>query len=679
MKTKASKKFTAIAFGFTLLSSLFTMTSCEDMLTVDNDDKIYVNANDTVYSYFGILKAVQDIAERQIILGELRGDLVSTTQYVTDTLHAIANFDDPQDGSCSMLNLRDYYNVINNCNLYIYNADTSVVKSNVKYMLPEYAQVCAIRAWTYLMLVQNYGSVPFITAPVTSLDVIDNFDYSNNLVNKDNLIDKILGTGIDQFLDTYYPSYGSWDNGAVSIAARKAIFPIRLILGDMYLLRGGSNNDYRKAAQYYYEYLNKTAGITTSEYCIATKNKGRNATEEFKFTSSKWGDWASQYTASDIADGITAIPSSANRQFGTMLTRVADIYGYTPTSSQSSNTVESSDGSQETSSSGAITVSPNYKSQTQPSGAYVTVNKNQSYIYYDNSIAVPVRLEYESGDARYGVSREEHQYDGEPYELCCKAAHGATFYYTIPVYRRSLVWLRLAEAINRSGFPQMAFAILKDGLCENNLPKHAIEYNTHLLINEQGDTVRNESGEYIVVTDTIPYLKLNNFGAMYYVDSLELDNFYLDFSDDTWNGNFGVHARGCGYGSWPAQASNNIRTNIGGYGDSITYDYSKLIIKQGYDPAVKDDAIEAVENLIVDELALELAFEGYRFTDLVRIANHKNLAGKNGTEWLAAKIADRDIRTNRFKGTSSGERNQEIYGKLKDENNWYFSVPKWGK
>lgn len=679
MKITASKKFTAIAFGFTLLSSFFTMTSCEDMLTVDNDDKIYVNANDTVYSYFGILKSVQNIAERQVILGELRGDLVSTTQYVTDTLHAIANFDDPQDGSCSMLNLRDYYNVINNCNLYIHFADTSVVKSNVKYMLPEYAQVCAIRAWTYLMLVQNYGSVPFITEPVTSLGIIDDFDYSNNLVTKDNLIDKILETGIEEFLDTYYPSYGSWDNGAVSIAARKAIFPIRLILGDMYLLRGGSDTDYRKAAQYYYDYLNKTASIITSEYCSATKAKGRNATEDYQYSSSGWGTWASQYTASTTSDCITAIPSSANRQFGTMLTRVADIYGYTPTSSQTNNTVESSDGSQETSSSGAITVSPNYKSQTQPSGAFVTVNKNQSYIYYDNSISVPVRMEYESGDARYGLSREEQKYDGEPYELCSKAAKSSSFYYTIPIYRRTLVWLRLAEAINRSGFPQMAFAILKDGLCENNLPTHAVDFKTHLLTNEQGDTLLNDSGEFIVVTDTTYYLKLNNFGAMYYVDSLELDNFYLDFTDDTWNGNYGIHARGCGFGQWPAQASNNIRTNIGGYGDSIAYDYSKLIANKGYDPEVKEDAIEAVENLIVDELALELAFEGYRFTDLVRIANHKNLAGRKGTEWLAAKVADRDVRINRFKDTASGKRNDEIYGKLLDTKNWYFSVPKWGK
>ena len=147
--------------------SLFTFTSCEDMLTVKTDDKSYISAQDTVYSYYGILRCIQDVAERHVILGELRGDLVSTTKYTTDTLHAISNFDNPQDGSCSMLNIRDYYNIINNCNLYIHNADTSKIKSNIKYMIPEYAQVCAIRAWTYLQLVNNYGEVPFITEPIT--------------------------------------------------------------------------------------------------------------------------------------------------------------------------------------------------------------------------------------------------------------------------------------------------------------------------------------------------------------------------------------------------------------------------------------------------------------------------------------------------------------------------------
>ena len=212
------KRYSILSLSFALLAGLFT-TSCEDILTVDTGDKSYVNANDTLYSYLGIMRCMQDVAERQVILGELRGDLVSSTEFTTDTLYAISNFDNPQDGSCSMLQISDYYNIINNCNFYIANADTNAIKSNVKYMIPEYAQVQSIRAWAYLQLVKNYGSVPFITRPVADLGVIKEFDYDANQATKENLVDLLLAEGLGKFVDTRYPSYGNWDNGAEKISS----------------------------------------------------------------------------------------------------------------------------------------------------------------------------------------------------------------------------------------------------------------------------------------------------------------------------------------------------------------------------------------------------------------------------------------------------------------------------
>ena len=673
-----------IAIGILTVSLTFT-TSCEDMLTVDTGDKSYTNANDTLYSYLGIMKCVQDVAERQVILNEVRGDLMTSTEYVTDTLHAIANFDDPEDGSCSMLDISDYYAIINNCNLYIANADTSKVKSNIKYMLPEYAQVQAIRAWTYLQLVNIYGEVPFIVEPIDNLDVVKNFNYSGNQVNKDNLIDKFLELGITRYVDTNYPNYNKYKTGAVDITARLLFIPVRLVIGDMYLLRGSSEADYKAAAQYYYDYLRDTNSTVTSQYCSATQRMG-----EYMYSTSLWGGFASSYTYSSSGEIISLIPSSANAQFGTMLTRVADIFGYTPSSSQSTETSTDDDGNEEVNSSGAITVSRNYKAQIVPSNSYTALNKAQMYVSWNDQGTIRTYYE-EAGDARMKYSTEEFTREGNTYTLSSKAARGYSFYYSIPIYRKTLVWLRLAEAINRAGYPHIAFAILKDGLNGDNWPEMTTAEVPVYETDEEGNPLLDNEENIIyvtdiegnIVTDTIDVPRYDNYGAMNYVPQSEFENFFLDFSDQMWLTNYGIHARGCGFG--PIIESNttngrSIKTNITGDFDDEYYNWAPIMTAQGVDPesGSTDDFINAIENVICDELALELAFEGYRYSDLVRMANHKNASGYDGTEWLASKIASRNAREASEDGTISEiPRDEELYSKLKNQNTWYLSKPNW--
>jgi hypothetical protein len=61
----------------------------------------------------------------------------------------------------------------------------------------------------------------------------------------------------------------------------------------------------------------------------------------------------------------------------------------------------------------------------------------------------------------------------------------------------------------------------------------------------------------------------------------------------------------------------------------------------------KQDTINAVEDLICDELALETAFEGNRYFDLLRLARHKNAASPDGYPanfgwlWMKHKLAGR--------------------------------------
>ena len=73
-----------------LLCGAFCFSSCEDMLNVESNRVEYEfdnwTLNDSVYSVLGILKSVQEVGDRQVLLNELRADLlaISETKAVVD-------------------------------------------------------------------------------------------------------------------------------------------------------------------------------------------------------------------------------------------------------------------------------------------------------------------------------------------------------------------------------------------------------------------------------------------------------------------------------------------------------------------------------------------------------------------------------------------------------------------
>src|SRR5574344_1722733 len=112
----------------------------------------------------GILNKMQALADKTVLLGEIRGDLVNLTQEAPLDLKQLASF---EVGAENVYNApHDYYAVINNCNFYLTHVDTTLKKRNESVFMKEYAAVKAFRAWTYLQLAAVYGQVPFITEPI---------------------------------------------------------------------------------------------------------------------------------------------------------------------------------------------------------------------------------------------------------------------------------------------------------------------------------------------------------------------------------------------------------------------------------------------------------------------------------------------------------------------------------
>ncbi|MDY4558498.1 MAG: RagB/SusD family nutrient uptake outer membrane protein [Alloprevotella sp.] len=711
-----------------LLGFGVSTTSCEDMLTPDMDRySENFSGNDTVYFYLGILRNVQDMVEQNELLGDLRSDLVTTTSYSSDSIADIINYQKLQDGENGLLNRAAYYKVINQCNFYLAKVDTNAVKNNIYYMRKEYAQVVAIRAWTYLQLVQTYGRVPFITKPVDNA----NTGWENNpetWATPDNLVD-LLKDELEKAKTFEHtlgaPNYGSFNTGNITIDSKYMRFYNDLVLGDLYLLRGKDRADFVAAAKNYYYFLKEKAksGISILDTPARFNEFSMGGKDYYSPSISSWISAGLQATSLSSYENITIIPSAANSSFGKVLSREAQIYGFDIHSTNS--TTGGDDNATDATTSGNISVKPNLRSrQIAPSEAYLNLCAAQ---YYTNSVftsasELPTEVEYYEGvgDARMHATAPIFQTtDGKERYIVKNTpvtsvsmdgqANVASFKYYKSLYRLSQVYLRYAEAINRAGYPRTAFAILRDGINFNNMPK---------LLEDKVYDDENQTWHYTYDLDSVKTAYgINYIGAdeLYRAQNEPEYANFIDFSTNIWN-NKSIHGLGCGTSTvadtlydfecaegivrqriqqeqalanalglslsetpdTPAEeVQPQSRANDDEEGEETEPDRSGY--KEG-EPArvpaeVDMNEVLAVESLIADELALQTAYEGTRMFDLIRIARHRDAAGQFGTQWLAWKVARRNELLKPYEVPT--QYNATLYNLLVNPENWYIANPQY--
>lgn len=726
MKRKSIISLFVILMGFGV-----STTSCEDMLTPDMDRYAEnFTGRDTVNFYFGILRNLQGVIEQNVLLGEVRGDLVATTQYTSDSISDLFNFKKVEDGENALLNRAAYYKVINQCNFYLDRVDTMAMKRNIYYMRKECAQVELIRAWTYMQLVQNYGRVPFISVPVDNANTGWETNPAEGWIDADNILDSDkLGASVLQALTyerTYgLPDYYSFNTGAATFSHRQTIFPADLVLGDLYLLRGRSG-DYEKAAQHYYEYLSEYPTNMGTTAMASYNTFERDNDFSYMPNPSKWLDVFKASHSTETMDVRTILPSAANASFGKVLTRLPEIYGFKVSSSTST-----SEGSEEgtTQSSGSISLTADEElRQLQPSTGYEAMCLLYPYRHYEfggavdaTGTAIATEVHYgEVGDARFHGAAPYYRTEDSKLRFISKfsipgivstdgEAYNPAFTYQIPVYRYTQVLLRYAEAINRAGFPRYAFSILCDGLKgDTEMPR--VMTDSFVNVNDVDSTMQ-----------IFPYLEeLAEGYAQLSVDEVRRAEGieWLNFASTDWENHKvnGVHERGFGssnkidslytyenvvlkrvaeekarvQGSGDVEAIYcrllNEAAEEGsegegegeGEGEETEIDRSEYTILPAADPeAANVDEINAVETLIAEEMAYELAFEGFRFYDLTRIARHKNndssLAANAGSEWMAWIISRRGLGLKPYEQPEV--KDNGIYTLLLDPTNWYLMSP----
>ena len=205
------------------------------------------------------------------------------------------------------------------------------------------------------------------------------------------------------------------------------------------------------------------------------------------------------------------------------------------------------------------------------------------------------------------------------------------------------------------GYPDAAFAVLKNGL-QSELPN--FRYQEVYLKDAAGrDSIDAEGNKVLDMTQS-------HIDDKYYLtpESYELLTTRLPFlaqanSDIFRNGvakSFvGIHSHGAGAVE-DLYSSYRYATVLNAKIADISQKFGL-----GLQQYTKDDYINAMEDLLCDEYAMEFAFEGTRFSDLTRLARHKNAAGlygaNFGSRWLASKL--------QFKNPAKD---------LTDPQNWYL-------
>lgn len=576
------------------ISTLGLTTSCEDMFDIESTRVVYDHelnsTSDSTYTTLGVLQCLRKVADRYVILGEVRGDMIEINEHTKTSLRNLANFNFEEDNE--YLNVRDYYAIINNCNYALANMDDSLAINNQLVMMDEYVAFLGIRAWTYLQLAINHGTVPFYTEPITTMG---DLDKEQEMLDVKGIAERLIPELL-QYLDVELPTFVGTRNG----------YPVlRLVVADLYLWSG----NYAEAVKYYGDYLTKNRKFICSPTGVSFNFPGMLSL----------GGLYSKWNGEKGKDSEVTLVSSET--YG--VTGKSDVGGY-------ENLAYILNAGGIGSELPGFFLSGDNTHYLNLSTYWSELSEQQN-VFFLSADGKTFKSSVEEGAAvgdmrnlRYINNRIDETNDGESYTTFSKFGGGH-----VNIYRRSITYLRYAEAMNAL----------------------ALEMNTRgKELNDS--TVLADSR---TLANNAFYLLKDAYQVFFPKGSEERALVEEDYEKEMQQYFIGVHARGCG--------------DV--YNDSVYYVLTPAAISKRL--GVADslvafcDTIRYIDELIIDELALESTLEGNRFGDLIRFSKRRQAWGdENYQDFLAKRVASRA-------GAESFDASDSLYVKLStSEKYWYL-------
>jgi hypothetical protein len=176
-------KYSVIIISFII--SIGFLPSCKDFLNPEQDyvtkDQLYKDWYEYRSVAIGLYNLQQKLVEQLVVLGELRGDLLTITPNADADLIEIYNFQVSKTNKYA--DPTNFYKLISACNSFI-----SVLKEKHPEVLDQtiavtnydklFGEALCMRAWAYFNAVRIYREVPVIYESLTSVDEIE--DYLNS-------------------------------------------------------------------------------------------------------------------------------------------------------------------------------------------------------------------------------------------------------------------------------------------------------------------------------------------------------------------------------------------------------------------------------------------------------------------------------------------------------------------
>jgi len=166
-----------------LFATVILFSSCKDFLNPEQEiniteDKLYEDWYEYRSIEMGLYGLQSELVEQIVILGELRGDLLQTTENASADMVEVYNFNISKDNQYA--SPTKFFKLISASNKFIRklqeeHPEVMDANSPVTNYDRLYGEALCMRTWAFFNAVRIYGKVPFIYESLTSMDEINDY------------------------------------------------------------------------------------------------------------------------------------------------------------------------------------------------------------------------------------------------------------------------------------------------------------------------------------------------------------------------------------------------------------------------------------------------------------------------------------------------------------------------